>query len=576
MKIKSKLVFICSFLLIVPLIIVSCINYYETRDHLNELGKTNLSNSVEMTLEMMNGLAQSVDKGEISLEEAQERVKEAILGSKNSDGERSINENFDLGKHGYIFIVDEKGTLVAHPSKEGSNIWDDKDSNGDQYIQKIIKAAQSGGGFVHYDYPLIGNESQIEEKVAYSKIDENWGWVVAASTYMMDFNQPANKMLMINVFTLLAAVVLGFIIIWTFASSMSKRIQNVTERMKQLANADLSQEPLEIQSKDETGQLANAMNEMQTNLKNMLEKIAENAEILSSSSEELTHSANEVKLGTSQIVTTMEELAQGAEKQADNASELSSIATNFATTSQEASNHGGRVQRRAEKILVLTNEGSHLMETSSKQMQMIDHIVRDSVNKVNELHTQVQEISQLVIVIRDIAEQTNLLSLNAAIEAARAGEHGKGFAVVAEEVRKLAEQVALSVTDITNIVSNIQNEFGMVTAALTEGYKEVEQGSTQIQTTHETFMTIQGALKEMVDSIMAVAENLSKIADDSQEMSSSIQEIAAISEEAAAGIEETTAASEETSSSMEEISASAEQLAHLAEELNQLVQRFKL
>lgn len=216
------------------------------------------------------------------------------------------------------------------------------------------------------------------------------------------------------------------------------------------------------------------------------------------------------------------------------------------------------------------------MESSSKQMQTIDHIVRESVDKVNQLHKQVQEISQLVIVIRDIAEQTNLLSLNAAIEAARAGEHGKGFAIVAEEVRKLAEQVALSVTDITEIVSNIQNEFSMVTASLTEGYKEVEEGSAQIQTTHETFMNIQGALKEMVDSIVAVAENLSTIAADSQEMSGSIQEIAAISEEAAAGIEETTAASEETSSSMEEISASAEQLSILAEELNQMVQQFKL
>lgn len=56
------------------------------------------------------------------------------------------------------------------------------------------------------------------------------------------------------------------------------------------------------------------------------------------------------------------------------------------------------------------------MESSAKQMQTIDYIVRDSVGKVNELHTQVQEISQLVIVIKEIAEQTNLLSLNAQLK----------------------------------------------------------------------------------------------------------------------------------------------------------------
>ncbi|MEK4254008.1 methyl-accepting chemotaxis protein [Ureibacillus sp. FSL K6-2830] len=272
----------------------------------------------------------------------------------------------------------------------------------------------------------------------------------------------------------------------------------------------------------------------------------------------------------------MEELAQGSEKQADHASNLSSIAANFVATSQEANEHGERVQQRAKEILALTNDGSRLMESSAKQMQTIDYIVRDSVGKVNELHTQVQEISQLVIVIKEIAEQTNLLSLNAAIEAARAGEHGKGFAVVAEEVRKLAEQVAYSVTDITKIVNKIQEEFSVVTEALTNGYKEVEQGSTQIKTTHETFTTIQNSLQEMVDSITVVAENLSTIATNSSEMNSSIQEIAAISEEAAAGIEETTAASEQTNSAMEEISASSEQLAVLAEELNRLVRQFKL
>src|SRR5690606_15905484 len=121
------------------------------------------------------------------------------------------------------------------------------------------------------------------------------------------------------------------------------------------------------------------------------------------------------------------------------------------------------VQQSANDILSLTNEGSHLMESSAKQMQTIDYIVRDSVDKASHLHTQVQEISKLVTVIKEIAEQTNLLSLNAAIEAARAGEHGKGFAVVADEVRKLAEQVAFSVTDITNIVTNIQQEFNVVT-----------------------------------------------------------------------------------------------------------------
>ena len=566
---------ISTALLVIPLIILSIISYSKSEESLNELGKTNLQNSVEMTIEMIDAMAHLVKEGDITREEAQEQVKIAVLGEKNADGTRPINKNIDLGQNGYIFIIDENGTTVAHPHDEGSNVLHNEDSNGVKYIQEMLKVGQTGG-FVTYHYSLIGDEDRIEEKGAYAKTDPHWGWTVIASTYMMDFNAPANEIINVNIITIIVTFIFGIIIIWLYSNRMANRIKAVTERMQSLASADLSQTPLTIDSKDETGQLAAAMNEMQEKLKSMILDIARNAEIISSSSEELTHSANEVKLGANQIVVTMEELAKGTEKQADNASELSSIASNFAATSQEASKYGEYVHESANEILSLTNDGSQLMESSAKQMQTIDTIVRDSVGRVNELHTQVQEISKLVIVIKEIADQTNLLSLNAAIEAARAGEHGKGFAVVADEVRKLAEQVALSVTDITTIVSNIQKEFGFVTNTLQNGYKEVEEGTTQIKTTHETFSTIQNSLEEMVNNIVNVVGNLTNIAAGSQEMNSSIQEIAAISEESAAGVEETTAATEQTNSAMEEIAASSEQLAALAEELHEMVQQFKL
>src|SRR5699024_4194813 len=133
---------------------------------------------------------------------------------------------------------------------------------------------------------------------------------------------------------------------------------------------------------------------------------------------------------------------------------------------------------------------------------------RDAVQKVQGLDAQSQEISKLVSVIQDSAEQTNLLALNAAIEAARAGEHGKGFAVVADEVRKLAEQVSVSVTDITTIVTSIQNESSMVTESLEGGYKEVEQGTTQIEATGEKFNGINTSITNMVKDIQSISDNL--------------------------------------------------------------------
>src|SRR5690625_5923210 len=181
----------------------------------------------------------------------------------------------------------------------------------------------------------------------------------------------------------------------------------------------------------------------------------------------------------------MEELAAGSETQANRSGEIASMMNTFITRLEEADTNGENVNKASNEVLRMTEEGSQLMEDSTKQMNAIDQIVQDAVDKVEGLDEHSQQISELVAVIQDIAEQTNLLALNAAIEAARAGEHGQGFAVVADEVRKLAEVSANPVTHITDIVNRIQSESNVVVESLRDGYKDVEEGTTQISTKEE-------------------------------------------------------------------------------------------
>src|SRR5699024_6360396 len=214
---------------------------------------------------------------------------------------------------------------------------------------------------------------------------------------------------------------------------------------------------------DEIGELVHATNEMSDNSRGLISNINNASVTITDKSEHLTQSANEVKSGTTQVATTMEDLATGSESQANHASNLSELMRTFTSKVTETNENGENIQHASENVRNMTNEGTNLMADSTKQMETIDRIVHDAVRKVEGLDTHSQEISSLVSVIQDIAEQTNLLALNAAIEAARAGEQGKGFAVVAEEVRKLAEQVSVSVTDITGIVNSIQSESSSVT-----------------------------------------------------------------------------------------------------------------
>ena len=371
-------------------------------------------------------------------------------------------------------------------------------------------------------------------------------------------------------------ILLGIIIALLTSSSIIKPINKVVERMKIIAFGDLTSEPLEVPSKDEIGELAIAINQMQVMEKEVMEGIQMASEMLTNHSNELNQAANEVKSGSEQVAITMQELATGSESQATTASNLAVVMDNFTKKVQMTNKNGEKIKDSSEGVLSMTTEGKQYMEDSSRQMSKIDEIVLDAVFKMSVLDQQTNEINNLVVIIQKIADQTNLLALNAAIEAARAGEHGRGFAVVADEVRKLAEQVAVSITDITGFVGKIQTESKRVSDSLQVGYKEVEQGTSQISKTGETFNKINASVTKMVEEIKGISENLESIQTNSEIMNSSIEEIASVSEESAAGVEQTSAASQQITSSMDEVAENSEQLSDLAKGLAEMVGEFKV
>src|SRR5690625_1911185 len=164
-SIKTKLIVVSILLLTIPLIVLGIFSYQKSVSSLDELGASNLKTSVKMTIEMIDALDEEVEKGNLTLEEAQEKVKVAVLGEMNSEGHRPINKDIDLGENGYIFILDDKGNVLAHPTIEGDNTWDATDPNGVKSTQLNIKTANEGGGFTYFSWPLPDDESVIAPKV---------------------------------------------------------------------------------------------------------------------------------------------------------------------------------------------------------------------------------------------------------------------------------------------------------------------------------------------------------------------------------------------------------------------------
>ncbi len=393
---------------------------------------------------------------------------------------------------------------------------------------------------------------------------------------VVNANESMDNSRLILIIANIISVFVGVIIMFLISRMVYKHLHKVVHVTQEMSKGNLIVDAVDYVGKDEIGLLTEASNTLKNNMQQVISKVADASKLVNENSDALNTSAREVKLGSEQMVITMEELASGSERQSDSAQHLSEKMGEFVDSVNHSQQKGLEIATSSKDVLSLTTSGSQLMGQSVEQMKRIDKIVSDAVKQVQGLEEKSAEISTLVEVVKDIADQTNLLALNAAIEAARAGEHGQGFAVVADEVRKLAEQVTSSVQGITTIVDTIQTETDDVVHSLSNGYQEVKEGIEQIDKTGESFETIDQSITTMVDSVQEIANQLKDIASGSNEVNELISEIAAVSEQAAAGVEQTTASSQETSSSMDEVSHSAEKLAQLADELQKEIAIFKI
>lgn len=382
--------------------------------------------------------------------------------------------------------------------------------------------------------------------------------------------------LLIGVVIVLVIMTFSIIIGISTSHAIINPLRKVMERLTEIKNGQLDQEPIVATSKDEFATLIESTNSMNSQLREIIVNVTDVSNATEKQSNMLAETSIYVSEGTEQIASTMQEIAAGAESQAGHATHLSEEMGTFAHAIEGMADRSSNVTTNANEILMMSKNGYSLMTSSTEQMKKIDGIMEGAVNRVRQLEKQSSEISQLVEVIKQIAAQTNLLALNAAIEAARAGEHGKGFVVVANEVRNLAEQVNNSVDEITSIVSGVQHETVDVVRALEVGYKEVEQGTVQIQDTQKTFGVIQTNLEKITEDIQVVMKSIQEISQTSMSMNLKVQEIATISEGSAAGVEETSAATQEVTTSMDSVSSSAQDLQGLSSRLTQVIRQFKL
>ena len=167
--------------------------------------------------------------------------------------------------------------------------------------------------------------------------------------------------------------------------------------------------------------------------------------------------------------------------------------------------HSRQTSDNAEQAQALSADGMRVVSDVSSEIERVAGAVAQSAQLIAALGERSGEISGIVGVIREIADQTNLLALNAAIEAARAGEQGRGFAVVADEVRKLAERTAGATSQITTLITMIQDETQQAITSIRAGSEQAHAGAQSARRAAESLEKISEGASRTMASVSAIA-----------------------------------------------------------------------
>ncbi len=314
---------------------------------------------------------------------------------------------------------------------------------------------------------------------------------------------------------ILLALALGYFLARLIVSALA----HVVTQAAQAATGDLTVR-VELDTRDELGQMGQALNAMLEKFETSMREVARAA----------THTAS----ATRQLAAGSEQLSSGAQEQASSLEETAASLEEMTSTVKQNADNAKQANQMAAGAKTAAEQGGT--------------VVTEAVAAMEAITASSKQIQAIITTIDEIAFQTNLLALNAAVEAARAGEQGRGFAVVASEVRALAQRSASASKEIK--------------ALITDSVTKVEGGAKLVTQAGTTLTAIVADVKKVADLIA---------------------EISAASAEQSQGIEQVNRAvtqmdtvTQQNAAQTEELSSTAQSLAAQAEELTAQVGQFKL
>jgi len=347
----------------------------------------------------------------------------------------------------------------------------------------------------------------------------------------------------------LGIALVGILAIWLASAGITRPLRRMVSMLDDIAQGegDLTQR-LNIDSKNELGQIARGFNAFLARLQSMIGEVVGSVQKVSDASEETADIANRTDQGVQRQLAEIELVATAVHEMTATAQDVARNATQAAA----AANSADHAANQGKRIVAATGTSiAELADEIGRAVKVVQTLARDSEN-----------IDAILVTIRSIAEQTNLLALNAAIEAARAGEQGRGFAVVADEVRNLAQKTQQATGEIQNMIQQLQSG--------TRDVVDVME-SSQNRTLDSVAQADEAAL-----ALETITQAVSQINDMNNQIASAAEEQSAVAEDINRNVVNIGQVAHEVAGGAEEASQASAGLTRLAEQQRRLINQFRV
>ena len=466
------------------------------------------------------------------IRDATGRVAGIVMASLEGTVLSEVTDDIKYGERGYSYVLDSKGTMVAHPNRDfvlnQKNFIEESRTNPEHIPLATIMQRMVRGESGVDSYPFMGSERIM----GFAPI-AGTGWSMAVGAEGEEVFASLKTLQQRGVTATVVILLVGIGAVLLLAGTIVRPIIKGVAFAQQIAAGDLGA-TVDVDQKDEIGQLAEALKGMVAKLREVVGNVQGGAEHVLEMAENVKSSADNVSSTSEQMSASAEEMSQGATEQAAAAEEASSSMEQM----------GANIKQNADNAL--QTEKIALQAASDAQ---------EGGKSVIETVQAMKEISGKISIIEEIARQTNLLALNAAIEAARAGDAGRGFAVVASEVRKLAERSQTAAAEINQLSASSVEVAERAGEMLSKIVPDIQKTA------------------DLVQEISAACNEQNTGAD---QINKAIQQLDQVIQQNASASEEMSSSSENMASSAEEMAASAGEMTEQARMLQETIAYFRL